>query len=144
MVPTLYTRFPPVLQTPDHHDRPQAPYCCLTIVLHDASGHQGSNCTFSVLLDSAYSVDMMRDVNHHYNYCFNQVSSFKGISQQRGLHQFQVLLILQVPSTAIKCIYKYKYQYRYMVTLYSGQFNICSSILVLELSIRIFKSCNVH
>ena len=31
-----------------------------------------------------------------------------------GLHRFQILPILQVPSTAIKFIYKYKYRYRYM------------------------------
>ena len=34
-----------------------------------------------------------------------------------GPHRFQILLILQVPSAAIKYIHKYKYQYRYLETL---------------------------
>ena len=34
-----------------------------------------------------------------------------------GVHRFQILPILQVPSTAVKCIHKYKYRYRYMETL---------------------------
>ena len=38
-----------------------------------------------------------------------------------GLHRFQILPILQVPSTAIKCIYKYKYQYWYMKALHCLQ-----------------------
>ena len=38
-----------------------------------------------------------------------------------GLHRFQILPILQVPSTAIKCIYKYKYRYRYMEVLHNLQ-----------------------
>ena len=71
-----------MLQTPDHHDRPQAHYYCPIIIsqtiltiAHGASGHQGSNRTFSVLLDSAYSIGVTRDVRHHYNYCFKcQVS----------------------------------------------------------------------
>ena len=38
-----------------------------------------------------------------------------------GLHRFQILPILQVPSAAVKCIHKYKYRYRYMETPYSVQ-----------------------
>ena len=37
---------------------------------HDASGHQGSDRTFSILSDSAYWVGMTRDVNHHCSHCF--------------------------------------------------------------------------
>ena len=40
-------------------------------IAHEASGHQGSDHTFSILSDSAYWVGMARDVNHHCSHCCN-------------------------------------------------------------------------
>ena len=41
----------------------------------------------------------------------------KDTPQNLGLHQFQILPILQVPSTVVRCIHKYRYQYQYMEIL---------------------------
>ena len=38
-------------------------------IAHEASGHQGSDRTFSILSESAYWVGMARDVNHHCSHC---------------------------------------------------------------------------
>ena len=62
-----------------------------------------------------------------------------------GLHRFQILPILQVPSTGIKCIHKYKYRYRYMIALYSGQYISIFGVVKCYASTVIFnylvKSC---
>ena len=47
---------------------------------------------------------------HNIAYSVDKVSTWYKI----GLHRFQILPILQVPSTAVRCIHKYKYRYRYM------------------------------
>ena len=38
-------------------------------IAHEASGHQGSDCTFSILSNSAYWIGMARDVNNHCSQC---------------------------------------------------------------------------
>ena len=38
-------------------------------IAHEASGHQGSDHTFSILSDSAYWIGKARDVNHHCSHC---------------------------------------------------------------------------
>ena len=44
-------------------------------IAHETLGHQGSDCTFSILSDSVYWVGMTRDVNHRCSHCFKcQVS----------------------------------------------------------------------
>ena len=54
---------------------PQSFHKQFLTIARDASGHQGSDRTLSILSDSAYWVGMMRDVNHHCSHCFNcQVS----------------------------------------------------------------------
>ena len=41
-----------------------------------------------------------------------------------GLHRFQILLIFQIPSTAVKCIHKYKYRYMEALCSVQSQFNL--------------------
>ena len=54
---------------------PQSFHKQFLTIAHDASGHQGSDRTLSILSDSAYWVGMTRDVNHHCSHCFKcQVS----------------------------------------------------------------------
>ena len=50
-----------------------------------------------------------------------------------ALHRFQILPILQIPSTTVKCIHKYKYRYRYMEIL-------CTVQSQFNLSVDYFKS----
>ena len=49
---------------------PQSLHKHFLSIAHEASGHQGSDRTFSILSDSVYWVGMTRDVNHHCSHCF--------------------------------------------------------------------------